>query len=294
MNDIAEVPSAIQLRDGRALAYLEVGNPRGPAIFHFHGHGSSRLEALFLARDASELGVCVIGVDRPGIGGSGPNLGDALRDWPDDVAQLADHLGVQRFAVLGVSGGGPYALECAHSIPHRLTACGLVSTQVPSNIVLRAGHRWMRAAWRLESHFPGAIQAILSLADYVSFPTLQTVDRRFRFLAILASKRDRQLMRTDALRSILARAVVEGNRQGRAAYRAEAERQTRPWGFALDSMAFERIFLWHGDDDRICSVSAARMLAQMLPHCHAVIYPGEGHFSVLVYHAREILSTLAA
>jgi pimeloyl-ACP methyl ester carboxylesterase len=59
-------------------------------------------------------------------------------------------------------------------------------------------------------------------------------------------------------------------------------------------MAFERIFLWHGDDDRICSVSAAQMLARMLPHCHAVIYPGEGHFSVLVYHAREILSTLGA
>ena len=74
--------SLVRLPDGRALSYLEVGVPSGPAVFHFHGHGSSRLEALMLEEQALKLGVRVIAFDRPGIGRSDPKSGDMLLDWP--------------------------------------------------------------------------------------------------------------------------------------------------------------------------------------------------------------------
>jgi pimeloyl-ACP methyl ester carboxylesterase len=116
--------STVRLRDGRAIGYLEVGNAAGLLIFHFHGHGSSRLEALVLASKAAATRVRLIALDRPGIGQSDPKPSNQLLDWPDDVAEVADQLEIARFAVEGVSAGGPYALACAYKIPHRVSACG--------------------------------------------------------------------------------------------------------------------------------------------------------------------------
>src|SRR5258706_15990657 len=78
----SEPYALIRLPDGRSLSYLQVGDPRGPAVFHFHGHGSSRLEALMLGRAARKLGLRVIALDRPGIGRYTPRILDRLFDWP--------------------------------------------------------------------------------------------------------------------------------------------------------------------------------------------------------------------
>jgi pimeloyl-ACP methyl ester carboxylesterase len=93
---------------------------------YFHGAPSSRLdltlfEDAFAARD-----VRVVSADRPGYGGSSPQPGRRREDWPADVAALADHLGIERFAVLGLSSGGPYAVVCAALLPDRVVAAGLV------------------------------------------------------------------------------------------------------------------------------------------------------------------------
>jgi pimeloyl-ACP methyl ester carboxylesterase len=119
--------STISLRDGRHLAILEVGKSDGVPIFHFHGNGSSRLEVLTVQSAAERLGVRLMSLDRPSIGGSDERRGYRLLDWPDDVVEVADQLGIERFAVEGFSGGAPFALVCAYKIPHRLTACGLIS-----------------------------------------------------------------------------------------------------------------------------------------------------------------------
>src|SRR5690242_21633757 len=111
--------STIQLRDGRALGYMEVGKSDGAPIFHFHGNGTSRLEVLTVQAVAENVGVRLIGLDRPGIGRSDAKAGYRLLDWPDDVVEVAEALGIERFAVEGLSGGGPYALACAYKTPHR-------------------------------------------------------------------------------------------------------------------------------------------------------------------------------
>ena len=81
-------------------------------IFHCHGSGSSRLEVKLLAAAAVSQGVRLIGLDRPGIGHSDPKTGYQLLNWPDDVGEVADQLGIERFAIEGISAGGPYALAC--------------------------------------------------------------------------------------------------------------------------------------------------------------------------------------
>ena len=121
----------IRLLDGRRLAYAEYGDPQGKPVFFFHGTPGSRLFHHPDASVAASAGARIIAVDRPGFGRSDFKPGRTLLDWPNDVVQLADALDIQRFAVMGYSGGGPYAAVCASSIPERLTAAGLVSSIAP-------------------------------------------------------------------------------------------------------------------------------------------------------------------
>ena len=144
----------IQLRDGRKMGSAVVGPDDGFPILHCHGSGSSRLEARLLAEAATEVEVRLIGLDRPGIGCSDPKADYRLLDWPDDVEEVADQLGIERFAIEGVSAGGPYALACAYKISQRLTACGLISTLSPPDLIRRAGPWSMRTMWRISAQFP--------------------------------------------------------------------------------------------------------------------------------------------
>src|SRR5438046_6812360 len=119
----------LRLRDGRRLGYCEHGVRAGKPILYFHGWPGSRIEAQLAAPAARRYNARLIAVDRPGFGMSDFKAHRTLLDWPADVAELADTLGLDRFAVAGVSGGGPYALACARRIPDRLTSvivvCGL-------------------------------------------------------------------------------------------------------------------------------------------------------------------------
>ena len=110
----AENHKQFTLPDGRSLGYAAYGDPQGKPLFFFHGFPSSRLEAQFTEGVAGRLGARIIAIDRPGFGRSDFKKERRIRDWPDDVLALADALGIDRFAVLGVSGGGPYAAACAH------------------------------------------------------------------------------------------------------------------------------------------------------------------------------------
>ena len=98
-------------------------------LLYFHGNPGSRLDFAPDRYDEAlrAAGVRFIGTDRPGFGLSDPKPGRGHADWPADVSALADSLGLDRFAVLGYSRGGRYALACAALIPERLTAVGTLS-----------------------------------------------------------------------------------------------------------------------------------------------------------------------
>lgn len=111
------IDQQVILPDGRKLAYAEFGRPDGVPVLYFHGAPGSRLEPLLIGDDVlNQLGLRVIAPDRPGMGGSDFQRGRGFSDWPADVVALADALGLGRFAVLGNSGGGPYAAVCAARI----------------------------------------------------------------------------------------------------------------------------------------------------------------------------------
>ena len=284
--------STLTLKDGRKLGYLDVGAAGGPAVFHFHGHGSSRLEALMLEAAAHELGLRVIALDRPGIGRSDPKQGDRLLDWPADVAEAADQFGIERFAVQGMSAGGPYALACAHKYPGRITACSLVSAVPPPQIARRAGPKARRLVWWIAYRFPNYLRRRLQQFRPDDPPREEMVNARMLRVAQWLGGEDLRLMHIAELRAVLARTMMETARQNGAGNRNEIERLVQPWGFDLKNIVGPRLFVWHGIEDRIMPVAPARVMARHLKDCTSTFYAHEGHFSVLVNRAHDLLAAL--
>src|ERR1700733_4828378 len=104
--------NTIPLNDGRLLEYASYGDAGGlPALF-FHGFIGSHHQAAFAHEAARRHGLRLIAPNRPGVGRSTLKERRCLEECVPDVAQLADALGLDRFAVVGVSGGAPYALAC--------------------------------------------------------------------------------------------------------------------------------------------------------------------------------------
>jgi pimeloyl-ACP methyl ester carboxylesterase len=282
----------LKRRDGRAIGVATAGPSEGAPIVHCHGSGSSRLEVALLAEAATAAGVLLIGLDRPGVGRSDPTPGARLLDWPATVVEVADQLGIAHFAVEGVSAGGPYALACSLVVPHRLTACGLISTISPPDMMRKAGTRLMRSTWALGTRFP---RLVLAYARFVQRLTGTDEATTARYLARYASRlgpADQALLADTATRTAVARAMAESFRQGSAGNLETVQLEIRPWGFQPAQVTFERVYLWHGEQDRIAPVAAARLLARALPHCTATIYPADGHFSTVARHAQEIWRAL--
>jgi len=287
----AEPCSTLKLPDGRTLGYLEVGAPDGAPVFHFHGHGSSRLEALALADAAEHANMRVFAFDRPGIGRSDPKAGDRLLGWPDDVRQAADLLGFNRFAVQGMSAGGPYALACAHAFPARITACSLVSAVPPPELARRSGPPMRRLAWWIAYLFPHYLRRRLKQFRPDGVPTREMIYARIRRMAQWLGGEDLKLMEDPAMLDLLARTLMQTAAQNGAANRAEIERLVRSWGFRIRDVTVP-VFLWHGSQDRILPIETARLLARKLKGCAPTFYENEGHFSVLVNRSHEMMAAL--
>jgi hypothetical protein len=139
----SSLENAIELPDGRRLAYCECGARDGAPVFFFHGWPGSRLDFAPNDATAAAAGVRVIAVDRPGIGGSAPQGGRKVLDWPTDVAALADSLALDRFAVLGFSFGGPTPA------PAPMPCLTVSPAPASSPVLVRSTIRLPNAAWRL-------------------------------------------------------------------------------------------------------------------------------------------------
>ena len=150
----------VRLADGRTLGFDEFGDPEGSPVLFFHGFCSSRVVRHPDDEIATQLGARVIAVDRPGIGISTRHPNRRVTDWPRDVVELLDRLGIERCSIVAWSGGGPYALACGWQIPERLQVIGLISAPAPlSGVPGSTGYTWRRhrAMSRTADHAPWVI-----------------------------------------------------------------------------------------------------------------------------------------
>lgn len=274
----------LRLRDGRLLGYAEWGDPAGKPVLYFHGLHSSRLALYQTPAFFAAHGVRFITVDRPGIGLSSYQPSRTLLDWPTDVAQLADALGLTRFAILSLTGGGMYALACAAALPDRLTGVACVSPSAPLGVpgisVPGATGRLMRLARRA----PWALWAVYALLA----PRLRRDPQRItRLLGSGLSEPDAQVVARPEVQQMQIAMFLEAFRSG---YRGEVREvviATRPWGVRFEEIALA-VRLWDGDQNRLVPPSHAQYLAYALPNAQLRILSG-GAYTVIVDHMEEIV-----
>ena len=282
------VEGILDLADGRKLAYDDWGPPDGQPVMYCHGFPTNRRELKLtqpvLERNAVPARVVVL--NRPGYGPSTRQPNRTFLDWPSDVAEAADQLGFGQFAVLGVSGGSPYALACGYALGDRVTRIGIVVGMGP-----------------LEAEG-------MADASAISGPSTNRLVRRFQF-AMMAygfkkggedrflaqslttmGSADREAMRHPEMQEWFFDMTREALQQGGgpAAYEAGLYRQ--PWGFDVKRVEAET-YLWYGGADQTVPASAGRWLADRLPNSHYELWPKHGHFTWMLGHeAAEVVAAM--
>jgi pimeloyl-ACP methyl ester carboxylesterase len=269
----------IKLPDGRALGFAEYGDPQGTPVLYFHGTPSSRLERHPDEEIARRLGARVINVERPGYGLSDFQTGRRFLDWPKDVAALVEALGLKRFAVIGYSGGGPYAAACAYAMPERLTAVALVSS--PSEISRRGIFAGMapldHALMVLNLVLPWTVQRLLYGAGVRLFALGPR--RTLGSLGRTLPEPDRTTIRQPEIESMMVEAAAGAFAQGSRGYAWDDRLFSQPWGFRTEEIAIP-VQLWQGERDVMVPPAMGRALAGAIPRCEATFVPGAGHLMI--------------
>ena len=289
-NQVIEVVSpdtnTIRLADGRTLAYCEFGDRDGRPLFFFHGGNDSRLAGLLIDESAAAAGIRLIAPDRPGYGRSDFQPDRQLLDWTDDITQLADYLHIDRFALMGHSGGGPHVAAVAYKMPDRVTGASFVSSAAPpgsSNkglfIMFRIVNLTMgRSAWLHRKITDSQVNMLLNKPAQM-----------LKGWGMM-SKADGRLFtnRPEVVNNILAE-MREALHQGTAAILQEHPLYKKPWGFDIGDIRVPS-HIWHGTADTQAAPVWSRYLADHIPNSQLHLVPDEGHFSALVNQQAAILA----
>jgi pimeloyl-ACP methyl ester carboxylesterase len=281
----------ISTRTGRTLEVREYGDPRGQPLFFFHGLIGSHYQASYIAERARSHGLRIIAPNRPGVGRSEFVERRTAVEVVPDVEDMARALGLDRFGLIGISGGTPYALACLHRLGERIRSIAILSGMGPVDLPggLRGMDRRRWIALELGSRYPG-----LARREAARWGERFRADPR-GFLQTLVStwcQPDRDLFRRDDIFDLFLCDLHQVFSEGRGSETfAQDLWLYRHNGFSLDSLPREpRVVLWHGLQDTIVPPAMCWAMAQRLPSCEAHLVPG-GHF-VAATIAEEIIRRL--
>jgi pimeloyl-ACP methyl ester carboxylesterase len=271
------------LKDGRTVGYAEYGAATGAPVILFHGMPGSRRSGAIFDEVAQAHGAHIVVADRPGYALSSPVPRGSLSKYVEDVAALADTLHFDRFAVLGVSGGGPFALACAAKIPERVNCCGLMSTIGPLALphALEGMASINRFVFSLARFWPALPGALLPGQIRSSMKSSQKYIDEGKSPAADVSP---------AVFARLAMDQLEAVRAGGKGITFDMRILTHDWGFALESIRTP-VYMWHGADDNLAPAALARYVAEHIPGCTFKLVPNAGHAGTLAC-ADEVMAAL--
>jgi pimeloyl-ACP methyl ester carboxylesterase len=288
---VVKIDQTMQLSDGRTLGFAEYGSPEGPVLVYCQGYPGSRLEAAALAAQAAEAHVRVLSLDRPGFGRSSFQQRRSFLAWPADLVALTERLGIDRYALVGASGGAPYVLACAYQIPERLLSCGIVSGIAPLTLGTTGMSRQNRLVLSLAHRAPWLLTPLLS-ATARSFRDDARASKAVTKAMKGMVKPDREALLAHHFVDPLAASTRETYHQGVRGAVDEGRLYGRDWGFRLEDITFQPLYLWHGALDTNVPIGMARGMAGRLAGCIATYYPDEGHISTLLNHQPEFFAAL--
>jgi pimeloyl-ACP methyl ester carboxylesterase len=282
---------SVAVRDNRRLSFAEYGDPRGAAIVWMHGTpGARRQVPLEARRLAQENGLRIIGIDRPGIGSSTPHLYADVLDWTGDLVILLDTLGIDSLRLIGLSGGGPYALAAGAALPDRVHGVGVLGGVAPTvgvdavegglvQLAVRCAPLLSLARVPLGVALTGAIRVVRPLAG----PVLD-------LYAAVQPSGDKRLLARPEFKAMFMDDLLNGSRFQSSAALTDLVLFTREWGFTAADVQVP-VRWWHGDADHIVPFAHGRHMVDRLPDAELRVIDGESHLGGLGI-AREVIGTL--
>ncbi|BEP13449.1 alpha/beta hydrolase [Acidothermaceae bacterium B102] len=279
--------------DGVTLGVRESGTPGGLPVLHFHGTPGSRLEMTWADEEVAQAGVHLVTFDRPGYGQS-TQLPTTLTSVARLALGLADHLDWQRFATMGWSGGGPFALATAALAPGRVSAVGVISgagpfQQIPGELEGLEGDDAEGAALATSDRDASAA------AFARTFAGLAHLSDEAELLAAFAptlSARDQQALARPPYTTAILRDMQEAFRQGLLGGGWDNVAWIGPWDVDLNAVTCP-VRLWYGDEDLMARAVVGVWLSEHLPSAHLTMRQGYGHLAALE-HLPEMLEQLTA
>jgi pimeloyl-ACP methyl ester carboxylesterase len=277
-----------KLINGYRLAYNEYGDIKGKPAFYFHGSPGSRLDAMLFHEKAKEYGIHLIAVDRPGIGKSDWQKWQLL-DWPNFICELADHLFLKKFGIIGWSGGGPSALACAYSIPDKLTCVMSLAGFPPIDWdgalnYLTKEDRFCAVVAQKRPYFMRFLFLTLTMMAKYAPKSLIKKSRK----KVCAS--DKKVLDDPCMSEILAKSWNESVSQGGKGQAYDATIDYQDWGFRLEDIVMP-VHIWQGTADILINVALNDHTANVIQNSIYHKFPDEGHFFV-ISHMDEIMKTV--
>lgn len=286
------VESAIVLPGGRSFGYCEWGDPDGRPVVWCHGTPGARKQIPPDAPAcAAARGVRLIGIERPGTGVSTPFRYGQVLDWVADLTACLDVLGVDRFGVVGLSGGGPFVLAACAGLPDRVAAGAVLGGIGPT----RGGEAAPGYTRMLPLIEPAITFWRVPLGEALTHlirPIRGVADRAFDLYTNVAPPSDRPVMRRPEMKAMFMQDIVEACEGGLRAPVGDLVVFGREWGFSLRDIRVPVKF-WHGDADGIVPLSHGEFQAAMVPGAELVVCPGGGHFAGFVLGPEVIDFVLA-
>ncbi len=283
----------VAVRGGRRLSFAEYGSPRGPAIVWMHGTPGARRQIPLEAREyADRQGMRIIGLDRPGIGSSTPHLYPDILDWTHDLEILLDTLAIETVRMIGLSGGGPYALAAGAAMPDRVHGVGVLGGVAPT-----------RGPDAVDG---GIIQLAVALAPllvHARVPLGVALTQGIRLVRPLAGPAldlyaavqppgDKNLLSRPEFKAMFLDDLLNGSRFQTSAPLNDLVLFTRDWGFAAADVRVP-VRWWHGDADHIVPFRHGQHLVDRLPDATMTVIDGESHLGGLGI-AQDVIETLMA
>lgn len=289
-----EKQQMISLPDGRRLGYLIVGE--GTPVFYFHGTVSSRLEVLLLKELICKKHLLTISVDRPGAGLSTFTPRKRLQDFNSDINNLANYLGINKFAILGWSGGGPYALTYLAFFPERVTRAVIVgSPALPFDVA--TAHNSSIARFVMKFH-PLGILALKRLRAQIlnANKDIEAFLKSNNGKKMLKSwpKEDAKFFADKAWVTLMYASMAEAFNQGDDSIKAvfqEHQLFMKKWPKEASKISPDKVHIWQGTADKTCRVDNAYMIAETIQGAHLEIFKGKGH-CVMFDNMEKLINTL--
>lgn len=269
---------AVRTADGRRLLAESLGALDGSAVFLLHGTPGGRLGPRPRGIHLYRLGIRLISYDRPGYGGSDRHRGRIVADAARDVAAIADELGIERFGVIGRSGGGPHALACAALLGDRVVRAAALASLAPCDA---KGLDWCAgmADSNVQAYHDGEENLEAELAKRAG-EVRGDPESLLRFLWPELGKNDRKVFGDVALRRLIAENHAEALRDNAWGWVDDVLAMRNPWGFELAAIAAP-VKLWHGGDDVFSPASHTHWLGRQIPGAKVEVQPGAAHLTAV-------------